>query len=94
MSATSRLTPRAVEDLEAIWWQIAEDSRDAADRVEMEIIAACRRLAKHPLIGTKRQDYHRGAGALLDDYKAPKLCACVPSRDCPAASDRRLARKT
>src|ERR1039458_10142959 len=31
-------------------------SRDAAGRVEMEIVATCRRLAKHPLIGTQRQD--------------------------------------
>jgi plasmid stabilization system protein ParE len=29
---------------------------DAADRVEMEIVATCRRLAKHPRMGTKRQD--------------------------------------
>jgi len=35
---------------------IAKDSRAAADRVEIEIVAACRRLAKHPLMGTKRQD--------------------------------------
>jgi plasmid stabilization system protein ParE len=27
---------------------IAEGNRDAADRVEMEIVATCRRLAKHP----------------------------------------------
>ena len=56
MNAPFRFTPQAVQDLDAIWWFIAEDSRDAADRVEMEIVATCRRLAKHPLIGTKRQD--------------------------------------
>jgi len=33
-----------------------ESDRDAADRVEMEIIATCRRLARHPLMGTKRQN--------------------------------------
>jgi plasmid stabilization system protein ParE len=56
MSAQFRFTPQAMEDLEAIWWFIAGDNRDAADRVEMEIVATCRRLAKHPLMGTKRQD--------------------------------------
>jgi plasmid stabilization system protein ParE len=30
--------------------------RCAADRVELEIVATCRRLAKHPLIGTRRRD--------------------------------------
>ena len=50
-----RFTPQATEDLNAIWWFIAEDNREAADRVEMEIVATCRRLAKRPLMGTKRQ---------------------------------------
>jgi plasmid stabilization system protein ParE len=31
-------------------------NRHAAGRVEAEIVATCRRLAKRPLIGTKRQD--------------------------------------
>ena len=59
MNAPFRLTPQATEDLDAIWWFIAQDSREAADRVEMEIDATCRRLAKHPLMGTKRQDIAR-----------------------------------
>jgi antitoxin ParD1/3/4 len=56
MNAGFELTPQATADLDAIWWFIAEDSRDAADRVEIEIAATCRRLAKHPLMGTKRED--------------------------------------
>jgi plasmid stabilization system protein ParE len=56
MSAPFRFTPQAIADLEDIWWFIAEDSREAADLVESEIIATCHRLAKHPLMGTKRQD--------------------------------------
>jgi plasmid stabilization system protein ParE len=56
MSAPYRFTPQATEDLDAIWRFIAEDNPEAADRVEMEIIATCRRLAKHPLMGTKRQE--------------------------------------
>jgi plasmid stabilization system protein ParE len=39
-----------------VWWFIAAHSRDAADRVELEIVATCRRLAKHPLVGSKRRD--------------------------------------
>ncbi|MGA2717027.1 MAG: type II toxin-antitoxin system RelE/ParE family toxin [Bryobacteraceae bacterium] len=56
MNAPFQLTPQATEDLDAIWWFIAEHNKDAADRVEIEIVATCRRLAKHPLMGTKRQD--------------------------------------
>jgi plasmid stabilization system protein ParE len=56
MSASFEFTPQATEDLDAIWWFIARDSRESADRVEMEIVATCRRLAKHPLMGSKRQD--------------------------------------
>jgi plasmid stabilization system protein ParE len=53
MNAPFRFTPQATEDLDAIWWFITEDNQDAADRVEMEIIATGRRLAKHPLMGTR-----------------------------------------
>ena len=56
MSAAFQFTPQATADLDAIWWFIAEHSRDAADRVEDEIIATCRRLARYPLMGTKRED--------------------------------------
>jgi len=56
MKARIQFTPQAAEDLDDIWWVIAEDNREAADRVEMEILATCHRLAKHPRIGTKRQD--------------------------------------
>ena len=56
MNAPFHLTAQAIKDLDAIWWFIANDNRDAADRVEMEIVATCRRLAKHPLIGIRRKD--------------------------------------
>jgi plasmid stabilization system protein ParE len=39
MSAPFRLTSQAIEDLDAIWWIIAEDNWAAAERVETEIIA-------------------------------------------------------
>jgi plasmid stabilization system protein ParE len=56
MNASFQLTPLATDDLDVIWWIIAEDNRDAAERVEMEILATCHRLARHPRMGTKRQD--------------------------------------
>jgi plasmid stabilization system protein ParE len=56
MNALFQLTSQAIEDLDAIWWAIAEDNRDAAERVEIEILATCHRLARHPRMGTKRQD--------------------------------------
>ena len=56
MNGPFQFTPRATEDLDAIWWFIGEDNRDAADRVENEILASCRRLAKYPRMGTRRED--------------------------------------
>ena len=56
MSAPFRLTPQAIDDLDRIWWFIAERSVEAANRVETEVIATCHRLAKRPLMGTKRPD--------------------------------------
>ena len=55
-NAPFRLTPQATEDLDAIWWIIAEENRDAAERVETEILATCQRLARYPRIGPKRHD--------------------------------------
>jgi antitoxin ParD1/3/4 len=56
MNAPFQFTSQAIEDLDSIWWFIADQSREAADRVELEITATCGRLARHPLMGTKRQD--------------------------------------
>jgi plasmid stabilization system protein ParE len=56
MRASFQFTPRATEDLDTIWWFIAQDNYDAADRVEAEIVATCLRLAKNPRMGTRRQD--------------------------------------
>jgi len=54
--ARIQFTPQAAEDLDAIWRVIAKDNRNAADRVETEILAACQRLARHPGMGIKRRD--------------------------------------
>jgi plasmid stabilization system protein ParE len=56
MNSPFQFTPQAAEDLDAIWWFIAADNRDAADRVETQILAACLRLAKRPLMGSMRHD--------------------------------------
>lgn len=56
MNLPFQLTPQAAEDIDAIWWFIAEDNKEAADRVEREIVSTCWRLAKHPRMGIKRQD--------------------------------------
>ena len=56
MSAPFRLTPEAIQDPDNIWWFIADQNKEAADRVEAEIVATCRRLAEYPLIGHPRRD--------------------------------------
>lgn len=56
MNALFQFTTEAIEDLDDIWNFIARESPLAADRVEAEIIATCRRIAEYPLIGHKRQD--------------------------------------
>jgi plasmid stabilization system protein ParE len=56
MTPRIQFTPQAAEDLDAIWRTVAENSQDAANRVESEILATCHRLAKHPRIGTRRED--------------------------------------
>ena len=56
MNESFQFAPLAEGDLDAIWWYIARDSHEAADRVEREIVATCRRLASHPLMGTRRED--------------------------------------
>jgi plasmid stabilization system protein ParE len=68
-NAPFQLTPQASEDLDAIWWIIAEENRDAAERVEIEILATCHRLARHPPHGNQAAGYHDAAGAILDNHK-------------------------
>jgi plasmid stabilization system protein ParE len=56
MHQSFELTHRAINDLGEIWDYIAEDSVDAANRVESSILAACSSLARHPLLGSKRSE--------------------------------------
>jgi plasmid stabilization system protein ParE len=50
------LTPLAKADIFEIWSYIAEDSQDAANRVEQAIYDACKFVAEAPLRGHSRPD--------------------------------------
>ena len=50
------LTPAAEDDLFEIWTYVAKDNSDAANRVEVEILDACLRLAARPDLGHHRRD--------------------------------------
>jgi antitoxin ParD1/3/4/toxin ParE1/3/4 len=56
MPANYQFTPRALDDIDNIWNYIAEDSFDAANRVQSAILAACESLSRHPLLGSKRSE--------------------------------------
>ena len=56
MPVRYQVTPRALDDIDDIWNYIAQDSPDAATRVEEAIVAACESLARHPLLGSRRSD--------------------------------------
>jgi plasmid stabilization system protein ParE len=56
MPASYLLTPRALNDLDNIWNYIAVDSVYAANRVESAILSACGSLARHPMLGSKRNE--------------------------------------
>ena len=51
-----RLARAAQQDIRSIWMYIASDSPDAASRVRREIHEACRRLARLPGMGHRRED--------------------------------------
>jgi plasmid stabilization system protein ParE len=56
MSTPFQLTPQALNHLSDIWDYIAEDNLSAANRVESAILSACNRLARNPMIGSKRSE--------------------------------------
>lgn len=51
-----QFTPQATSDLANIWAFIAQDSREAADRVEEAVFRACDLLAHSPFSGRVRTD--------------------------------------
>jgi plasmid stabilization system protein ParE len=92
MSARFQLTPQASEDLDRIWWFIAQENRDAADRVEEEIVAACERLARFPLMGTQRLDITPLPVRFWTLAAYPNYVIVLPPRQLPAAGHRRPPR--
>lgn len=56
MAASYQFTPQASDDLEAIWSYIAQDSMDAANRVEAAILDGCSLLGQNPSIGSRRAE--------------------------------------
>ena len=51
---------------------------DAANRVETEIVASCRRLARYPLMGTRRQDITSLPVRFLTVTKFPNYVIVYP----------------
>jgi plasmid stabilization system protein ParE len=51
-----KLAPEAARDIREIWAYIAKDSIKAARRVRLEIVDACRRIARNPRVGHSRED--------------------------------------
>jgi len=51
-----RLAPEAGEDIKGIWSFIVRDSVEAAAKVREDIRDNCRRLARHPYMGHRRDD--------------------------------------
>lgn len=51
-----RKRPQAEADLDDLWWHIAQDNPDAADRLLDSIDERCATLAQFPYIGTSRDD--------------------------------------
>ena len=54
--ASGAETPTAEADLDDIWWHIAQDNPDAADRLLDSIDERCTTLAQFPYIGTSRDE--------------------------------------
>lgn len=50
------LTEEARLDLFEIWAFVAADHSEAADKLEVDLMEACGRLATHPAIGHRRRD--------------------------------------
>lgn len=48
--------PQAEADLDEIWWYIAQDNPDAADRMLDRIEESCNTLAQFPLMGVSREE--------------------------------------
>ena len=86
------LTPHAKADLFDIWSYIANDSEDAADRVEQAICEACAFVAKSPMRGYSPRPYSTSA-SFLDADPFSELRDRIPARDRPSPGYCRPAGK-
>ena len=48
--------PQAETDLDDLWWYIAQDNPDAADRFLDKIEERCQALARFPYMGQSREE--------------------------------------
>ena len=53
-------SPVAEDDLDEIWWYIAQDSPGNADKFIDEIESTCRKLARFTSMGRNRDELHPG----------------------------------
>ncbi|OIP92169.1 MAG: type II toxin-antitoxin system RelE/ParE family toxin [Syntrophobacterales bacterium CG03_land_8_20_14_0_80_58_14] len=53
-------SPVAENDLDEIWWYIAQDNPGNADKFIDEIEATCRKLARFKSMGRNRDELHPG----------------------------------
>ncbi len=53
-------SPEAENDLDEIWWCIAQDNPVNADKFIDEIEAVCRKLARSKSMGRNRDELHPG----------------------------------
>ena len=53
-------SPVAENDLDEIWWYIAQDSLGNADKFIDEVEATCRKLARFTSMGRNRDELHLG----------------------------------
>ena len=56
--------PLAEADLDEIWWYIAQDNPEAADRLLDRIEEQCRALARFPEMGINREELMPGLRSL------------------------------
>lgn len=57
-------SPQAENDLDEIWWYIAQDNPDNADKLLDEIEETSRKLAQFPDMGRNRDDLYPGLKSL------------------------------
>ena len=77
--ARFRLAARAAADLDEIWFTIALDNVDAADRIIDSLYAAAERLALQPRMGRKRNELAAELRSFVT--KTPYLIYYEPAPD-------------